>query len=421
MVKVNIQLYPVVYARDWEERQALRPLGRNVERYQDCIAQMPDLIRAIDALGCWGVSTIEHHFHSEGYEVGPMPGILTGYWAAITENVRIGSLGYSLTAQDPIRVAEETAILDHMTKGRCFVGFSRGYQHRWTNVLGQHLGAVATLSDTGTAQRRDEDERNRRIFEEQVEIVLKAWTEDSFSYKGEGWEYPYPYADGIRDWWMGNTTRDAGAPREMDAAGVLREVSVVPAPYTKPHPPIFIASRASIETVEYAAAKNFIPTYFSGTDQAAKFGPRYTELARAAGRNIEYGESQAIVRWTHLAETDAEAEDQMIEYSGEIFQRFYATSRLNYAEQAQTATRADLVRMMSQDTGLFFAGSPATVRDKFIEQWKKLPAEYVTLIFHYAQQPLTSVIENIRLFMEEVKPALDEIVDYPDDRSAAAE
>ena len=37
--------------------------------------------------------------------------------------------------------------LDHITKGRCFVGFARGYQSRWTNVLGQKLGSVATLSD----------------------------------------------------------------------------------------------------------------------------------------------------------------------------------------------------------------------------------------------------------------------------------
>ena len=49
-----------------------------------------------------------------------------------------------------------------------------------------------------------------------------------------------------------------------------------------------------------------------------------------------------------------------------------------------------------------------------VEQWTHLPAEYVILIYHYAQQPKESVVENLRLFMEEVKPALDELTDYPE-------
>ena len=65
-------------------------------------------------------------------------------------------------------------------------------------------------------------------------------------------------------------------------------------------------------------------------------------------------------------------------------------------------------------TGLFVPGTVSEVRDQFVAQWKHLPAEYVILIYHYAQQPKNSVIENLRLFMEEVKPALDELTDYPD-------
>ncbi|MEE9278269.1 MAG: LLM class flavin-dependent oxidoreductase, partial [Dehalococcoidia bacterium] len=136
MVKVILQIYPVIPSAGEEEREALRPIGRNVERYQETIQGTFDLARACDRLGVWGVSCIEHHFHSEGYEVGPSPGVLNAWWAAITSKVRIGQLGYVMTTQHPIRVAEETAILDHMTKGRCFVGFARGYQDRWTNIVG---------------------------------------------------------------------------------------------------------------------------------------------------------------------------------------------------------------------------------------------------------------------------------------------
>ena len=169
-------------------------------------------------MGFWGVSTIEHHFHSEGYEVGPSPGTLNAYWAAVTKNVRVGQLGYTMSAQNPIRVAEETAILDHLTSGRCFVGFSRGYQARWTNILGQHLGTRATLSPAGRTEEdraamdqaqlaaQDKDDRvNRDIFEEQIDLVLEAWGADSLARPEGRWQIPYPYEDGI-EWGMKDAT-----------------------------------------------------------------------------------------------------------------------------------------------------------------------------------------------------------------------
>ena len=110
MVKPIIQTYPVIYAENEEERETLRPIGRNKERYQETLLGWHDVIRAADELDYWGVATIEHHFWSEGYEVGPNPGIMDAYWAAITKNVRVGQLGYVMSVQNPIRVAEETAI-----------------------------------------------------------------------------------------------------------------------------------------------------------------------------------------------------------------------------------------------------------------------------------------------------------------------
>ena len=76
MVKVILQIYPAIPAESEAEREALRPIGRNVDRYQQTIRDMDDVVRAADKLGLWGVSSIEHHFHSEGYEVGPNPGVM---------------------------------------------------------------------------------------------------------------------------------------------------------------------------------------------------------------------------------------------------------------------------------------------------------------------------------------------------------
>ena len=242
MVKVILQLYPVIPAANEEERAALRPIGRNRERYQETLTGWHDIIRAADNLGLWGVATIEHHFWSEGYECGPNPGVLDAYWAAITKNVRVGQMGYVMSTQNPMRVAEETAIIDHLTQGRCFVGFARGYQSRWTNVVGQHLGTRATISPTagrgeqdhmfaGDKQQSDVDDDaiNRRIFEEEVDIVVKAWTEDSIAYKGESWQIPFPFDKGVDDWplaqgWRDRTIRRAwrgrrGRQRPSDKRG----------------------------------------------------------------------------------------------------------------------------------------------------------------------------------------------------------
>lgn len=415
MVNVLLQLYPVIPATR-QEREEMRPMGRNAERYQKLLGEWHDIVRAADRLGVWGVATVEHHFHSEGYEVGPNPGVLDAYWAAITKNVRLGQLGYVMSAQNPIRVAEETALLDHLSGGRTFVGFARGYQSRWTNILGQHLGAKATLSPSGSpaekmallsdeqrAKRFADDQINREIFEEQVDLVLRAWDEDSIDSAKGRWQIPHPYDEGI-DWTM-TATREIGAPGEMDENGRIRRISVVPAPLSKEHPPIFVSSNASRETIEYCGPRGFIPTYFSKIERAAEYGQAYVDAAAKAGRHYALGQNQALVRWGNIAPTMEQARANVEAWDVDIFKDLYAgTTPMMF--DPENAVDSVL------NSGLWVIGSPDEVRDQYLEQWSKLPAEYVVLIYHFAQQPVESVIENIELFMEHVKPALDAVTTY---------
>ncbi len=421
MVKVILQLYPVIPAASEEEREALRPIGRNRDRYQETLRGWHDIVRAADELGVWGVATIEHHFWSEGYEVGPSPGVLNAYWAAITRKVRVGQLGYVMSTQNPIRVAEETAILDHLTQGRCFVGFARGYQSRWTNVVGQHLGTRATTSPSAAkvdparlfgknvAQNEvDDDEVNRRIFEEEVDIVLKAWTEDSIEYQGQVWQIPYPHAQGVDDWplaKMGVTAR-FGAPGEVDENGSVRRVSVVPAPYTRPYPPVFVATSGSPESAEYAARRGFIPLYFTALNTALTLGRAYTKASAEAGRPLALGQNQALVRMPRIARSRAEAEKCVLRSDSDIFRNFYAAMSRHKVEPQ------DVVRAITK-YGLWAIGTPDEVRRQLVEEWKQFPCEYVTLIYHYAQMPKDEVVENLEAFMKHVKPALDELAQYP--------
>ncbi len=92
--KVIIQLYPMLPTENREEREQKRPLARDKDLYHHVLHEWVDIVKAADEMGVWGISTIEHHLHSEGYEVGPNPGVLNAWWAAQVKNARVGALGY---------------------------------------------------------------------------------------------------------------------------------------------------------------------------------------------------------------------------------------------------------------------------------------------------------------------------------------
>ena len=95
------------------------------------------------------------------------PILLVMYLGMQTENIRLGHLGLVLPCHNPIRVAEDIAILDQVTKGRAFAGFARGYQPRWVNTLGQHYD---TLADNNTDPERYEMELETLL----VDLALKS-------------------------------------------------------------------------------------------------------------------------------------------------------------------------------------------------------------------------------------------------------
>ncbi|MBS28399.1 MAG: hypothetical protein CL566_05660 [Alphaproteobacteria bacterium] len=123
--KVIANMYPLLPADGEEDRAAKRPLGRNSEIYNTMLHEMVDIVKAADDLGFWGVSTIEHHMHSEGYELAPSPGIVNAMWSQHVKNARVGTIGYVAATRDPIRMAEEMAVMDHVTQGKYSVSFTR--------------------------------------------------------------------------------------------------------------------------------------------------------------------------------------------------------------------------------------------------------------------------------------------------------
>ncbi len=398
--KVIVQLYPVFPAEDEHDRRAKRPIGRDSELYYKIIHEWSEIIREADTMGVWGMSTIEHHLHSEGYEVGPNPGVLDAHWAAQVKNLHLGAFGYVMATQDPIRVAEETAIIDHMTHGKYFVGFARGYQSRWANILGQSAGAVATLSD-GSAG----DQRNREIFEERVEMVLDCWTKDSVELNGKYYQAPYPHDTGITGYEGWEIAREAGAEGEIDDDGVVRRVSVVPAPYQKPHPPVFIAVARSRETIEFAAKHGFRPSYFNPTDGVVELANVYVEESAKGGRDLQLGQMQNIVRHTRVAKSEADFERKIRAYDLDIFKNFYSVFGNHHVDPVKHDAEA-AYRAIREHKFIMGGTVDDTIRD-WQEVYSRIPCEYITLIWHWAQEPKDELLEEMRLFMEKVVPELE--------------
>ena len=412
MVKVILQVYPMVRAENEEERRKLRPIGRNAERYHEAIKGTIDLAKACDRLGVWGFSQIEHHFHSEGYEPAPAPGVMNAWWAAHTENVHIGQLGYVMSAQHPIRVAEETAVLDYITNGRLFVGFARGYQDRWTNVIGQHLGTVATHSD-GSAN----DIKNRDIYREHVQMVLDCWTQETVQYRSDLWQIPYPYEEGI-DWWMADTTARLGAPGEIGDDGRVHRVSVVPSPLQKPHPPVFVPSSGSASSVEYCGEMGFNCIHVVGDDRSAEMAHIYTDAARKAGREVVHGQGQGVQRYLQIGSSHEAARAQAAQYDADIYKNFWNPLYERVVDKEVTLTAESSIEDVVDEiekADAFVLGPVDQVRAELVAYWRKVPAEYIVLTWHYAQQPKESVIEQLETFMKEIKPALDELTPYDTD------
>jgi alkanesulfonate monooxygenase SsuD/methylene tetrahydromethanopterin reductase-like flavin-dependent oxidoreductase (luciferase family) len=396
-VKPIIQLYPVIPAQG-DERETLRPIGRNRERYQQIIRDWAKLAQAADQLGYWGFSTIEHHFHSEGYEVGPNPGVMNAWWAGMTKNIHLGALGYVMSTQDPVRVAEECAILDHILEGRFFAGFARGYQARWSNILGQHYKSKATLSDGS-----EEDEHNRQIFEEQMDIVRQCWTEDAVSYNGKFFKIPYPYKTGVKGYPAYELARKSGAQGEIGRKNEVRKVSVVPSPYQRPHPPVFVATSASKDSAIYCGKNGFIPCYFAPIDKAEDHGRACWEAAQAAGHNIRYGEKQALVRWIHVNNSWDEYRQAISKYDVDIYRDFYSKF---FKAFDMSKFLADPVQSVI-DCGLYVGGTAEDVRQQLQSQLDRFPVEYLVLIWHWAQQPTQEVLHEMERFAHEVLSQLD--------------
>ena len=315
-MKVDLFAMPTVPAT-FEERERLRPIGRSTERYQMMLEELRNLAIMADELGIDAYSTTEHHFHTEGGELSVNPVLLFADFAARTKRIKFAPMSIVLTTADPIRVAEDMAILDQLTKGRTAVCFARGYQKRWMQILGQGVPSATSDGSAGDAANRDR-------YDENLEIVKKAWTQDIFDHDGVNYQVPYPYKTGIQGWAAPEWTRKYGADGEIDDENVIRKIGVCPRPYQDPHPPIWAPFTLSEKTLIDTAARGIRPWVFEGRpDRFLTWCERYRDEAAKAGHEFGLGENVGAVRAITIGKTREEAFQLAADTTGYEYQYYF--------------------------------------------------------------------------------------------------
>lgn len=223
---------------------------------EEVYARALERIEIMDRGGFDAVWLAEHHFTT--FSVCPSVHMLGTLAAARTTRLRIGTAVSLAALYHPLRLAEEVALLDMLSGGRVNWGAGRGF-------------ALSEFKAFGVPQ-----EQSAERFREAVEIVLKAWTEESFTFKGEHFTFD--------------------------------DIEVLPKPLQQPHPPTWMAA-TSEQAIDWAAGRGFsilMDPHASMAELGAKRRHYGKKLAEAGFS--EEGREIPMARLLALAPTTSEAE-----------------------------------------------------------------------------------------------------------------
>jgi len=371
--------------------------GRRTDLYQRMLTNLAEQARYLDEHGYYGVATTEHHFHIEGEEVSTNPILIDLFLAMQTKRIRVGQLGLVLPCHHPIRLAEDTAMLDQMTKGRAFVGFARGYQPRWVDTLGQHYPGL-----TGSYTSPEEyEKRKRELYEEHFEIIMKAWTQPTFSHHGKDWQIPPANV-----YWAAHEVSHRYG-RGVDDKGFIKEIGTVPEPYQKPHPPLFQPFSFSESSVKWAARNNVVPiTIVCDTEICTGQFKACQDGAAAVGKKLNFGQGIGLAREMVVADTDEEAYAIARESGCFIWTTFFEPFGFNAALGRPGENYKDIPNTFESmvERGLTICGSPDTVSRKLEALFKVLPAEYFWAFMYNELIPQKAMMRSFELLTTKVFP-----------------
>lgn len=362
--------------------------GMRPDLYQRMLRELTEQIKLADELGYDSVSFTEHHFHIEGFEISQNPILLDLYFAMQTKRIRVGQLGIVLPASDPIRVAEEHRhARSHDRRAR------RGRVcARLPAPLGRHHGAADTRHPGALPHQHDEiDAANRAAFEENFQIIKKAWTEEMLTVEGKYWKVPAREIP-----WPLETTARYGKGVEN---GILRSVGVVPKPLQKPHPELFLPFASSESSIRWAAREgvtailpSMLPIYETKL---------YDAYAKVSGKPRGHG--TGLLRDVIIADTNQEAM-QLWANSGQFtgrawFEPFGFRRGLQDPKTGQFPTPEEAIK-----EGYVLAGTVDTVIRGIEANLKRQQVDWIFCYTYNALIPHATLMKSIECFWTEVMP-----------------
>jgi alkanesulfonate monooxygenase SsuD/methylene tetrahydromethanopterin reductase-like flavin-dependent oxidoreductase (luciferase family) len=323
-----------------------------------------------EELGFDAVGVNEHH--QTAYGLMPSPIVTASALARRTKKVKIAILGSALPLRShPITVAEEHAMIDVISGGRLISGFVRGIGAEYHN-----FGVNPTFSHDR--------------FHEAHDLIVRAWTEPGpFAFQGKHYNATY--------------------------------VNLWPRPYQKPHPPIWIPSQGSKETIDWASHPDRRYTYLQ-TFSPAKVVQRYLKMYRDTCKGYGYDAKDSQLGWAvpvYVAESDEAARreaKQHFEAFRNIFVRmplemllppgYTSRESLKNVMKAKAQMFGDVTIDQALELGLFVCGSPATVRKAFENYWNEMRFGNLLVLCQFGTLPADLTRKNLELFAREVMPSL---------------
>ena len=322
-----------------------------------------------EPLGFDSLFALEHHF--TGYAMSPAPTQLLSYYAGRTRRIALGTSVIVLPWHDPVRVAEQIALLDILCGGRCLFGFGRG---------------AASAEYEGF---RIPMEEARPRFIECAEIIQRALTQDSFDYQGKYYQIP----------------RTAIRPRAFS------------------HPERrFYGTAVSPDSVEVMARLGFSMLVIMQNEwsKAAADITRYREIALEAGHTPR---PPIILTNVCCAESRDEAHERAVKYLGQKWQSIddhyhFSDGHLatvkgyeSYGKMARTYAKIGESAETRQKATDFYVsiqivGTPNDCLDKIAELQRLTGMDHLVTEYSFGAMPHEEAEINMRLFADRVLPVL---------------
>jgi alkanesulfonate monooxygenase SsuD/methylene tetrahydromethanopterin reductase-like flavin-dependent oxidoreductase (luciferase family) len=365
--------------------------------YRELLTNLTEQTRLCEDAGFAAVWTGEHHFGHEGFDIHPNPVITGAHLAAKTETIRIGFLALIATEWHPLRLAEDVAMVDQLSGGRVECGLGRGL-------------AVRELTNLSPNADRRNNKRNEAFFEEIIEVVRKAWTEDPFTHDGLFFQFPQR---GVRDHTTAWYDRD---PRYRAESGEYVGMRIVPHPLQTPHPPLWNVTD-SLSGFRFSAQMGMRPVCWlpSTPGIVDAFTAYRDEVARVEGTELAPGERCGLLRTCFVAETMEEAKriaEEPIEF---LYSKYIAgyRGRNIFANHGETLSADDEMASWFDflaDRDHLLVGTPEYVAEKIIALREQTGVEDLSTLMWLPGVEHRDIMRSIELFGERVVPLVDQAV-----------